>query len=289
MFKYIMGVNRSRPYRRIVAPFLLALVLLFTVAPSVLAATHTRTLSLVGPRKYYLALGDSLAFGYQPDLNYDDGYVNYLYSNLRGYGVRELANMGCPGETSTTFINGGCPHPFLRKYPYIGAQLGAALLYLAFYAGQVSPVTVDIGANDVLPDINPATCTINTAKFATDLATVDNNLRQTILPLLHNALIVNGKLTGDLVLANYYDAFQNSCPDTLPYIQELNQHLANDASASGYARIADTFSAFGGATIPNKNICTYTWICSIGIFKDIHATDAGYSAIASAFERSTGY
>ncbi|GAC1360031.1 MAG: hypothetical protein NVS4B11_17140 [Ktedonobacteraceae bacterium] len=279
-----MSEAKSFSYRRVFMPLSLAFVLFLLVAPAVLASPRLHV-SLVGPKQRYLALGDSLAFSYQPDLNYDDGYVDDFYSNLQSHGVKAIANLGCPGESSTTLINGGCPVPFLRKFPYLGAQLNAALSYLAAYPGQVSPVTLDIGSDDLLPDINKSTCAINTAKFATDLATLDANLTQIILPKLHNALIVNGKLTGDLVLMNYYDPYQNTCPNTVSYMQTFNQHLASDVS--GYGTLADVFSAFGSGATPNGNICNYTWECSI--FHNVHSTDAGYSAIASAFENSVGY
>lgn len=270
--------------RRVVAPIVLAAAFVFLLAPAVLAASHGR-LTLVGPKTYYLALGDSLAFGYQPDLNFNSGYADDFASNLRGHGVKTYANMGCPGETSATMINGGCPYSFLRKYPYTGAQLAAAVTFLHNHAGQVSPVTLDIGANDLLPDINTSNCTINTTKFASDLAALDTNLTQTILPELHNALVVNGQLTGDLVLMNYYDPYQNICPNTVAYVQEINQHIANDAN--GFGLVVNVFGSFGGAKTPNKNICSYTWMCSI--FTDIHATDKGYSVIATTFEKGTGY
>jgi hypothetical protein len=173
----------------------------------------------------------------------------------------------------------------LHKYFYKGAQLNAALSYLAAHQGQVSPVTLDIGANDVLPDLNARTCTPDVSKFAVDLAILDANLKQVILPRLRSALTVNGVVTGDLVVMNYYDPYQNLCPDTLPYLEELNQHLANDVAV--YGSTIDVFDAFGGATIPNPNICSYTWICSI--FKDVHARSLGYSVIAHTFEDEVGY
>ncbi len=280
----LMSTAKTMPSRvsRVFIPSLFsALALLFVLAPSAFAAP--RSFALVGPKQYYLALGDSLAFGYQPDLNYDEGYANYFYANLQNHGVSHYANMGCPGETSNTLINGGCPYPFLRKFPYVGAQLNAALFYLSLLPGQVSPVTLDIGANDFLPDITLSSCSINVSKFQSDLATLDTNLRQTILPKLHAALTVNGKLTGDLLVMNYYDPYQNACPNTIPYVQMVNQHIANDIS--GYATLVDVFSAFGGAT--TSHICSYTWECSF--FHDVHATSTGYGVIAQAFERSAGY
>ena len=279
--------RHAHVYRYGVVLLSLALLWLFIFAPSALAASdgHGYSAALVGPKLHYLALGNSLAFGYQPDLDFNHGYVDDFFNNLKGHGVINVANMGCPGETSITFINGGCPYPYLRKYPYTGPQLQAALAYLHAFAGQVSPVTLDIGANDLLSDIDRNTCVINQAKFTSDLATLDTNLKQTILPQLHAALIVNRQVTGDLVMMNYYDPYQNICPNTVPGIQEINQHLATDVS--GFGIIVNVFKSFGGAKVPNKHLCTYTWMCSS--FKDIHATDTGYSVIATTFEKGTGY
>ncbi|MFL5627390.1 MAG: hypothetical protein ACJ788_17580 [Ktedonobacteraceae bacterium] len=282
-------LKHEHVYRRMVAPLTFALLLIFVVTPSTFASSDQhrsiQAFSLIGPKSHYLALGDSLAFGYQPNLNFSHGYVDDFYSDLRTHGTSSLANIGCPGETSVTFLNGNCPYAYLRKYSYTGAQLKAALAYLALYAGQVSPVTLDIGANDVNKDINTSTCTINLSQFQADLATLDNNLTQTILPALHNALMVNGHLTGDLVMMNYYDPYQNICPNSLAFTQTINQHLQNDMS--GYGSIVDVFNAFGGTTTPNPHICSYTWMCSV--FTDIHATNTGYSVIATTFENGTGY
>ena len=180
----------------------------------------------------------------RPDLDFGHGYVDDFFSNLQGHGVQQLANMGCPGETSVTMINGGCPYAFLRKYPYTGAQLAAAVSFLHGHAGKVSPVTLEIGSNDLLPDINSSNCTVSSA-FGSDLAQLDANLTGTILPQLKAALTVNNVVTGDLVMMNYYDPYQNICPDTVPYIQQINQHLAKDVS--GYGIIVNVFGAFGGS------------------------------------------
>lgn len=277
-------LKNARIYQRIVVPLMFALLLLFISAPAALAASEGASFSLVGPKQHYLALGDSLAFGYQPDLNFSHGYVDDFFSNLQSHGVKDVANMGCPGETSVTFLNGKCPYPFLRKFPYVGSQLNAALAYLKLHAGQVSPVTLDIGANDLTPDINTSNCTVN-QQFPAALATLDYNLSHIILPRLHAALTVNGHVTGDLVMMNLYDPFQNICPNSVAYTETVNAHLAADVG--GYGTIVDVFSAFGGSNTPNPHICTYTWMCTV--FKDIHATNTGYSVIAATFEQGTGY
>jgi len=276
--------RRLHTYWRILVPVVFVVAMLVVATPSTLAFSYSHnSVTLVGPKARYLSLGNSLAFGFQPDLDFSHGYADDFMSNLSQHGVKHLANMGCPGETSSTFINGGCPYPYLRKYPYIGAQLAAAVAYLKFYKGQVSPVTLDIGANDLLPDINTGNCTIS-ASFNSDLAAVDANVH-TILTQLQAAMTVNGHMTGDIVMMNYYDPYQNICPDTVPGIQMLNQHLAADVQ--GYGIIVDVFDPFGGAGVPNGNICTYTWMCSI--FKDVHGTTRGYSVMAGAFENGTGY
>lgn len=282
----LVDVQARRPLSRCrtLTALTLSLFLLFLFSPNAFASANHAN-GLIGPKPYYLALGDSLAFGYQPNFDLAHGYVSDFYNDLHTRGVTTVANMGCPGESSTTFVNGGCPNSLLRKYPYSGAQFNAALSYLASHAGQVSPVTLDLGANDVLTDLNARNCNANVPKFNADLATLDTNLRQVILPRLQAALTVNGTLTGDLLVMNYYDPYRNSCPNSLPYVQELNQHLAADVAP--YGSLVDVFSAFGGAVTPNPNLCSYTWICSS--LKDIHPRAQGYSTIASAFEATAGY
>ena len=256
----------------------------FATKPTVAAASPSRRPSLVGPKQHYLALGDSLAFGFQPNKDFSHGYVvDFFEQDLQKDGVEDFLDLGCPGETSSTFIIGGCP--FAPSSP---PQLASALAYLHANAGMVSPVTLDIGANDVLPDIDPTTCTINQVKFATDLATLDANLTQVILPQLRAALTVNGQLTGDLVMMNYYDPYQNICPNTTLFAEEENQDLANDVR--GFGSIVDVFDAFGGAKTPNPHICKYTWMCvAPPLGPNIHPTDKGYELIADTFDKGTRF
>jgi hypothetical protein len=50
-------------------------------APAVGAAS-----AVTGPKQHYLALGDSLAFGFQPDGDFAHGYVSDLFAVLQGKG-----------------------------------------------------------------------------------------------------------------------------------------------------------------------------------------------------------
>src|SRR5271166_4262678 len=105
----------------------------------------------------YLALGDSLAYGYhqapfQKELpavnpaNYNRGYVDDFANLLKFFGNPHLQtiNDGCPGETTETFIKGsgvpgycaggptGTPFPYAwLHHPYAkGSQLSDALAIL---------------------------------------------------------------------------------------------------------------------------------------------------------------
>jgi len=265
---------------------------------------HAQT-ALVGPKAYYLALGDSLAFGYQPNLNWDDGYTRSFSRDLAPRAMRSYTDLACPGESTGTMISGGCPYALLHQSLYSGSQLQAAVNYLHQHAGQVSPVTLDIGVNDLIPDLNAAQCAVN-SKWQSDLAQLESNLKNVILPRLVAAMTVNGQITGDLILLNYYDPYQDTCPNTVETIQMLNQGLAT--SSGGRVTVVDIFNAFAAPAnalmapsvlpatsaaattpvpTPASTICAYTWMC--GLFKDIHPNSAGYAAMARAIERTVHY
>ena len=272
-------------YRRLVLPGVLVVLMAFAFVPAAFAASNHSTQPdwSNGLKQHYLALGDSLAYGYQPCLltspptcSTADGYVPDLFKSLQNEGVKDYLNLGCPGETSTSLIKGGCPNE--PPLPY--TQLAAAVAYLQANAGKVSPVTLDIGANDMLNqnNFNPSTCVVNQTGFWTSLKTLDANLKGTILPELKGALTVKGRVTGEIVMMNYYDPLQNICPNSVRYSQIINRHLANDVR--GFGSIVNVFRAFGGPKSPNPNICTLTWMCAVG---DIHANNKGYSVIADTF------
>jgi lysophospholipase L1-like esterase len=275
-----------RCYKRCSALLIIPMLLLLVVAALPGSQAHAAPATFVGPKQHYLALGDSMAFGYQPDLDFDHGYVDDFGQDLeQRYHVLDYANLSCPGETTTSMIDGGCPYPFLRKYFYLDTQLQAALRYLTTFRGEVSPVTLNIGVNNVLFDADPSTCSVNQSQFNADLSTMDSDLTGTILPELKAAMTVNGVMTGDLIMIGYYDPYENLCPNSLTYAEELNQHLRQDSQ--GYGPMIDSLAAFGGTAVPNPHICAYTWICSV--FHDFHATDLGHRVVANAIESTMGY
>src|SRR5262245_22303578 len=98
---------------------------------------------------YYLALGDSLSRGIQPNpttgvlSETNQGYVDSLYAHLRlrRPGLR-LAKLGCSGETTMTMILGGpCEYPLV-------SQLEQAVDFLETH--RVALVTLSIGGDNIL-------------------------------------------------------------------------------------------------------------------------------------------
>src|SRR5271156_5062196 len=142
----------------------------------------------------YLALGDSLAYGYhqaqfQQELkekgfveaaNFDDGYVDDFGATLKLLNPKlTIVNNGCPGGSTDTRIKGagvgaafcagaptGTPFPkaFLH-HSYPGTQLADALA-IAKEPG-VGTITLDIGANDILQFLG-STCGFPTAFTCTE-------------------------------------------------------------------------------------------------------------------------
>ena len=197
-------------------------------------------------------------------------------------GFTEAKDLGCTvGETSTTFLNGGGPCPDKTKTP----QLTRALEYI--HQGNVGLVTLNIGADDLLPDIKYSseqkTCQIDQSSFTTHLQTLKDNLPKILQPL-HDAL--NG--SGMLLLLNYYNAFQNICPETTQDVRQLNDDLAT--AIQPYGGLVNIFKVFSGdSSFPNQKLCTYTGMCkpTISTITDIHPTAEGYKVMADAILYTT--
>jgi lysophospholipase L1-like esterase len=291
------GTGGARPGSHVLlyAGMAVGLVLaLFGLDAAVLAANNpARILS----HHYYMALGDSLTFGYQPDLNFSSGFSDDIYQDLSAANVTQQINYACAGETTTTMIQGGCIARFAHHGFYTGSQLGAAEAFLKAHPGEVSPVTLEIGANDMLPDLNTSNCIASTS-VTNDLNMMDDNLTKVILPQLLAALhTTSGDRAGDLVLLNYYDPFAQECPTSQAFIHTFNDHLAADAAA-WRVPVVDIYAAFGGDTNMAQYICggytdasgqrhPYTWMCN-SQFHDIHPTTYGYAVMARAVELALG-
>src|SRR5262249_39706338 len=123
----------------------------------VLVAVSTAAAAKPAPRHFYLSLGDSLAYRLQPDKvdqhlppgGFDTGYTNVLAARLRKLRPKlQVVNYGCPGESTVTFVRGGCPWPGdgggKLHNDFKGSQLQATLAFLQAHPGRVSPVTLSL-------------------------------------------------------------------------------------------------------------------------------------------------
>src|SRR5580765_4908905 len=120
------------------------------------------------PQAYYLALGDSMAYGVQPakvdaglpPSGFRTGYVDVFAARLRKLAPKiQVVNYGCPGESAKTFINGQCPWLGEKRRlhdAFKGTQLAAALAFVRAHPGQVSPITLTLWGNDLFDDFAPA-------------------------------------------------------------------------------------------------------------------------------------
>src|SRR3954470_13509982 len=160
-----------------------------------------------GEPRYYLALGDSLAVGVQPDATGHlrptaQGYADDLHSLYRRLVPDlQLVKLGCSGETTTSMITGQqspCSYP-------AGSQLRQAVAFLQAHPHRVLLITIDIGGDNLLgclrldSPIDPA-CVVNAAQTAAgDLAAILATLRTYAPGVLIVGMNYNDPLVGAAV------------------------------------------------------------------------------------------
>jgi lysophospholipase L1-like esterase len=248
------------------------------------------------PQSYFLALGDSIAYGFQPTKKpgtrastFDTGYVDVFAARLRKLSPKiEVVNYGCPGESTVTFVRGGCPglaDGFKLHDAFRGPQLKAAESFLRAHPGQVSPVTLTLWGNDWLPllldkckgnvacvrKLGPRTI----ASFGSRLTSILQRLRA-------------AAPTTEIIVTGAWNVDPDRLAQLPPIYRSLDASIARAASASR-ARVAKAlpvFNAPGSVRAQRARLCTLTFICSKG---DPHPTDAGYRALADAFMTASGY
>jgi lysophospholipase L1-like esterase len=248
----------------------------------------------------YLALGDSLPFGYNPlvqppDLSHYFGYP----SIISAISEKSLTNASCPFETTGTFLSGrttadglfGCPiwraasgltNPLFVSYS--GSQLVYATTFLQSHPN-IRLVTIQLGGND-LADLAfscqgvPA-CEL--PRLPATLAQVASNLGMII------AHVRGAGYSGPIVLVNYY-AFNYTNLVQTGAFSALAATIAMVAAASPDVKVADAFKAFAlvsapfagdtcaaGLRIKLKSLDPQT-----GDTCDVHPTFAGHAVLAAA-------
>jgi lysophospholipase L1-like esterase len=271
--------------------------------PATSVRSHTESV----PATYYLALGDSLSQGVQPNaagtsVPTGQGYADQLYAVLhRSQPGLQLVKLGCPSETTVSMIHGGIC--WYRG----GSQLADAVAFLAAHRGHVVLVSIDIGAND------PEDCGSSTGLHAitscigTNLPRAISNLG-TILTRLRAAAGPGVRIVG---MSYYLPALAEWRQGIVgQLVSRVSERLAtvyngmlNRAYATSGVRVANVFGAFqtsdfgnrvavpGVGTVPRNValICQWTWACANPPRgPNQHANQAGYGVIARAFLSAAG-
>jgi lysophospholipase L1-like esterase len=250
----------------------------------------------------YLALGDSVAFGYVPPEavpapNYLDAHSFIGYPEYLGQRLNErVSNASCPGETSTSMLlagaqsNGcenspGSPVGYRTLYPlhvqYQGTQMQYALHYLAAHH-HTRLVTIDIGANDAF------LCQETTLDLcATEFGAVASEIIGNLGTIFHDLRDVAG-YQGPIVVLTYY-SLSYSDPTTIAGAQLLDSVIAGATAANGGV-VADGFTAFQGPSLASGGDP-----CAAGLLIklpdetcNIHPSRAGQRLLAAAIAQAIG-
>ena len=252
----------------------------------------------------YLALGDSVAFGYVPpgavpapkylDAHSFVGYPEYLAQQLN----ERVTNASCPGETTASMLvagaqsNGcenspGSPIGYATLYPlhaqYQGTQMDYALHYLAAHK-HTRLVTIDIGANDAF------LCQETTADHCSspaELAGVAGEIAGNLGTIFHDLRVVAG-YEGPIVALDYY-SLDYADPVQVGGALFLNSVIAGVTTANG-GIIADGFGAFGTAsTAFGGSPCAAGLLIKLPDGTcNIHPSPAGHRLLAAAIATAIG-
>jgi GDSL-like Lipase/Acylhydrolase family len=271
--------------------FLSVLLTLFSsVAVAVTVGAHPATALAASNRpQEYLALGNSVAFGFNPllDRSNADNFIGYP-TPVAAALKEHLTNASCSGETSSHFINlAGSDHgcgPYRLNFPlhvaYSTTQLEFADGFLQSHR-QTLVVSIDIGANDlfVLAEGCGGQASCILSGLPGMLATLSANL-DTIYGHIRNLDGYNHKL----VALTYY-SLNYSDPTGTFLISQVN-HVVADRTLAWGGIVADGFGAFAAAsTAFGGDTCAAGLrivVLSSPLTCDIHPSIAGRDLLAQA-------
>jgi lysophospholipase L1-like esterase len=276
-------------------------LLLFVLVPAVVVALvgafalTSDTGYSTEPTREYLALGDSLGWGYGASDPATKGYVPLFHDFLESEDSWDidllLNNLSVPGATSTSLIN-------QVIYPPDQTQLSLALAELALRNGDADPkndvvvVTVDIGGNDLLATLpyclsgpTPACFAAHDAAFAT----ISTNLDY----ILGELRAAAGPGTTMIVMTYYNSFVGQGCPyNALAWLGALalegNTALGRPEGANDVIReVAAAHDAKVAELVPGGEFPAL--LGPTNILPDcVHANDSGYAIIADAFADAHG-
>ncbi len=288
-------MHRFLSVRAAAAGSVLACVLALVVAVPASATSPANS----NPHSY-LALGDSVPFGFNPLLVTPGvnpaSFVGYpqLVSDLFRPRLK-VFNASCPGETSTSLITGTRPDNGCQDYrQFVGAlhvsYRGSQLQYAEDYVAanrRTRTVSLMIGANDLLLVQNGCEATVLAKDVSSCILKALPALLTTVqknIITIYSGLRAAG-FHGDFVAVTYYST-NYADPVVTGAIYALDGVLAGVTRAFG-GRVADGFGAFALAAAPfGGNACAAgLLIRRLDTTCDIHPSRAGAALLASALQK----
>ncbi len=251
----------------------------------------------------YLALGDSVAFGYTPRAVTPP--ANYLNAaNFVGYPemvarVLELkdVNASCSGEATGGFISltssndNGCLTGYRLYYPlhvaYKSSQLDFATSFLHAHRHSTKLVTIDLGANDLF-HLGAICGGTTNACFGAGLPGVIATM-QANLAHIFAALRATG-YKGKIVALTYYALVYDTAG--VQGAALLNNPMINAAQpfkvriASGFDAFQPFAAAHGGSSCAAGLLIALP--ASAGGGCDVHPTPFGHAVLAAAVIHALG-
>jgi len=236
----------------------------------------------------YLALGDSVPFGFSPLLNTNDAsnFVGYPEIVAQGLDIKDV-NATCPGEATGGFLSltgtDNVCRPYRATSPlhvqYNTSQMAFALRYLNGHR-DTRLVTLTIGANDLFRwqkdcavDSTFGTCPLGlSGVFATmqaNLTTIFSNIRAT-------------GYTGLIVAVTYYAL--NYKDQVGVFLTLAGQSITAAAGSPFGVKIASGFNAWApAAALANGDSCAACLLIRLSATKcDVHPTQPGRDLHAAA-------
>jgi lysophospholipase L1-like esterase len=236
----------------------------------------------------YVALGDSVVFGFITQAGFEYGNANNFvgYPAYAGADLKlNTVNASCPGEATTSFISAtgadnGC-RAFRSAAPlhvsYTGTQLAFATAFLKAHPN-TRLVTIGLGANDAfILERNCANAPLCIQAGLVTLSANMNTILQEIRPLFH----------GLLVVVNYYSLDYTDAAGT-GLTELLNQAVTAPAHPDG-AVVANAFTAFQtAATVAGGHTCAAGLLNAFPGSQftcDVHPSQSGQQLLASTVEQ----
>lgn len=270
-----------------------ALLAILTTTMLAVPAIHSALAASNRPQEY-LAIGDSVAFGYSPLLDHTNAGNFIGYPDTAAAALKEnLTNAACPGETSGHFINlaasdNGCG-PYRSVFPlhvaYSGTQLAFTDAFLQSHP-QTLVVSLNIGANDLFVLVRM--CGGSTTP--TEIACIEHGLPGMLATLAANLDTIYGHIRNvdgyhhKLVGLTYY-SLNYSDPVGTQITAAMNQVIADRTLAWG-GIVADGFGAFQAASAAfGGDTCAAGLrivLLASPLTCDVHPTPAGRDLLGQA-------